>query len=68
MFRRFEPDRTIERLHHAGLLCEVVDRFLSLELGATLSADDMGFVFECLVRRSAEQKGGAGIDEHVPPP
>ncbi|MGW1894085.1 type I restriction-modification system subunit M [Streptomyces sp. NPDC002004] len=67
VFQRFEFDRTIERLHHTGLLYEVVGRFLSLDLGTSLSADDMGFVFEDLVRRSTEQAGGTGADEHVTP-
>ncbi|MDX2403897.1 type I restriction-modification system subunit M [Streptomyces microflavus] len=67
VFRRFEFDRTIERLHHAGLLYQVVGRFLSLDLGAAHSVHDMAFVFEDLVRRSTEQAGGAGADEHVTP-
>ncbi|QMV10144.1 N-6 DNA methylase [Streptomyces lincolnensis] len=67
VFQRFEFDRTIERLHHAGLLYGVLDRFLSLDLGASLPADDMGFVFEDLVRRSAGQMGGTGADDHVTP-
>jgi type I restriction enzyme M protein len=67
VFQRFEFDRTIERLHHTGLLRGVVSRFLMLDLGASLSAHDMGFVFEDLVRRSAEEAGGAGADEHVTP-
>ncbi|MFK8850094.1 type I restriction-modification system subunit M N-terminal domain-containing protein [Streptomyces sp. Ac-502] len=67
VFQRFEFDRTVERLHHAGLLYAVVSRFLSMDLGAPLSAGDMGFVFENLVRRSADQAGGTGADEHVTP-
>ncbi|MFF1478269.1 N-6 DNA methylase [Streptomyces sp. NPDC058301] len=67
VFQRFEFDRTIERLHHTGLLYGVVSRFLSLDLGISLSASDMGFVFEDLVRRSTEQAGGTGADEHVTP-
>lgn len=67
VFQRFGFDRTIERLHHTGLLYGVVSRFLSLELGASLSAHDMGFVFEDLIRRSADTAGGTGADEHVTP-
>jgi type I restriction enzyme M protein len=67
VFQRFEFDRTVERLHHAGLLYAVVSRFLSMDLGAPLSAGDMGFVFEDLVRRSGDQAGGTGADEHVTP-
>ncbi len=67
VFQRFEFGRTIERLHHTGLLYGVASRFLSLDLGTSVSAHDMGFVFEDLVRRSAEQTGGASADEHVTP-
>jgi type I restriction enzyme M protein len=67
VFQRFEFDRTVERLHHTGLLYAVVSRFLSMDLGTLLSADDMGFVFEDLVRRSVDQAGGTGADEHVTP-
>ncbi|GGZ37347.1 N-6 DNA methylase [Streptomyces poonensis] len=67
VLQRFEFDRTIERLHRAGLLCGVVSRFLSLNLGTTLSAHVMRSVFEQLVRRSAEQAGGTGTDGHVTP-
>ncbi|MEU6343983.1 class I SAM-dependent DNA methyltransferase [Streptomyces sp. NPDC046977] len=67
VFRRFDFDRTIERLAHAGLLHRVVSRFLSLDLGPSLSARDMKSVFEDLARRSAEQAGATGADEHVTP-
>ncbi|MFI6054645.1 N-6 DNA methylase [Streptomyces violascens] len=67
VFQRFEFDRTVERLHHTGLLYKVVGRILSLDLGGSLSTHDMGFVFEDLIRRSADMAGRAGADEHVTP-
>ncbi|WP_331447530.1 class I SAM-dependent DNA methyltransferase [Streptomyces xanthochromogenes] len=67
IFQRFDFIRTVERLHHTGLLYAMVGRLLSLDLGASLSAYDMGVVFDDLVRRSAERTGGAGAGDHVTP-
>ncbi|MFG3271343.1 type I restriction-modification system subunit M [Streptomyces luteogriseus] len=54
VMQRFEFDLLIRRLDSTGLLHMVVHKFVSLDLGPTVSNHQMGLVFEELVRRFAE--------------
>jgi len=62
-------DGTILRLEHAGVLQHVMDDFAALDLGpSAVTAEQMGQLFEQLVRLVMEDFGGESAGEHYSPP
>ena len=59
VLEHFDFDHTVWRLDDSDLLYRTVTEFLSMDLGPDLSANEMGLVFEELVRRFAEQTSEA---------
>lgn len=66
IFEHFEFDPIVRRLDDTGLLYKIVNQFLSLDLGPTLSTNEMGLVFEDVVRRFIEWTSESS-GEHVTP-
>ncbi|MFI6927286.1 N-6 DNA methylase [Nonomuraea spiralis] len=67
IFEHFEFGPTIRRLENTGLLYKITNQFLSLDLGPTLSTNEMGLIFENVVRRSIEWTSESS-GEHITPP
>ena len=67
IFERFEFDTQIDRLHKAGLLYQVVERFTQVDLHpAKVSNHQMGLVFEELIRRFAELSNETAGEHFTP--
>lgn len=55
IFGRFEFEATVERLHKAGLLYLVLEKFAEIDLHpSSVTNTQMGYVFEELIRKFAE--------------
>lgn len=67
IFTRFDFPATIERLHKAGLLYLVAEKFTGLNLHPdTLSNYQMGLLFEELLRRFAEMSNETAGEHFTP--
>jgi type I restriction enzyme M protein len=64
---RFEFDRQIDRLARTQLLTSVVDRITAVDLGPEkLNSLEMGYLFEELIRRFAEQSNETAGEHFTP--
>ncbi|MFP5389453.1 MAG: N-6 DNA methylase [Thermoleophilia bacterium] len=64
---RFEFDRQIDRLVRAGLLASVVGRVTAVDLSPKrLNSLEMGYLFEELIRRFAEQSNETAGEHFTP--
>lgn len=63
---RYSFDQTIERLDGAGLLHMVVGKFISLDLGRTITDHQMGIVFDELLRRGVELSNETAGEHFTP--
>ena len=55
IFSRFEFEATVERLHKAGLLYLVLEKFAEIDLHpSSVTNTQMGYIFEELIRKFAE--------------
>lgn len=67
VFDRFEFNQQIRRLDTAGLLYRVIGRFCDLDLRPEVVANhNMGYVFEELIRRFAEQSNETAGEHFTP--
>ncbi len=67
MLDRYEFAQQVKRLDSAGLLYQVVGRFADLDLRPeVVSNHQMGYVFEELIRRFAEQSNETAGEHFTP--
>ncbi|MEU0842311.1 class I SAM-dependent DNA methyltransferase [Streptomyces sp. NPDC005962] len=66
VMERFELDQTIKRLYDTDLLYLVISKFVSLDLGPTVTSHQMGLVFEELVRHFAEHSSETASEHFTP--
>lgn len=65
VLERFDLDNEITRLNGARILYQVAGRFAAMDLGS-LSSHDMGYVFEHLIRKFAEDSNETAGEHFTP--